>query len=103
MSPLLYRLSYRAGVGATLPAVAIPAVAGVGAEALEPPGEVPCGAEMLILGGLLGQHPSSLGQTIALLLTFLGIGVIANVVIVYIVAQVLAERKQNQERSRGNI
>jgi len=45
--------------------------------------------------------PASLGrargQTIALLLTFLGIGVIANVLIVYIVAQVLAERKENQE------
>jgi phage shock protein PspC (stress-responsive transcriptional regulator) len=37
-------------------------------------------------------------QTIALLVTFLGVGVIANVLIVYIVAQVLAERRQNQER-----
>jgi hypothetical protein len=52
---------------------------------------------MFVLAGFLGQSPSSLGQTIALLLTFLGIGVIANVLIVYIVAQVLAERKQNQE------
>jgi phage shock protein PspC (stress-responsive transcriptional regulator) len=41
---------------------------------------------------------SALGQTLALLATFLGIGVIANVLIVYIVAQVLAERKENQER-----
>ena len=40
---------------------------------------------------------NSLGQTLALLATFLGIGVIVNVLIVYIVAQVLAERKQNQE------
>ncbi len=40
----------------------------------------------------------ALGQTLALLATFIGIGVIVNVLIVYIVAQVLAERKQNQER-----
>ncbi len=53
---------------------------------------------MWLIAGFLGQSPSSLGQTIALLLTFLGIGVIVNVVIIYIVAQVLAERKQNQER-----
>jgi hypothetical protein len=58
---------------------------------------------MLILAGFLGQSPSALGQTIALLLTFLGIGVIANVIIVYIVAQVLAERKQNQERRQGDV
>jgi hypothetical protein len=42
----------------------------------------------------------ALGQTLALLATFLGIGVIANVLIVYVVAQVLAERRQNQERQR---
>ncbi len=40
-------------------------------------------------------------QTIALLITFLGIGVLVNVLIIYIVAQVMAERKQNQEASRG--
>jgi hypothetical protein len=38
------------------------------------------------------------GQTIALLITFVGIGVLVNVLIVYIVLQVMAERKQNQER-----
>ena len=53
---------------------------------------------MWMIAGFLGQSPSSLGQTIALLLTFLGIGVIVNVLIIYIVAQVLAERKQNHER-----
>ena len=37
------------------------------------------------------------GQTVALLATFIGIGILVNVLIVYIVAQVLAERKQNQE------
>ncbi len=40
----------------------------------------------------------ALGQTLALLATFLGIGVIVNVLIVYVVAQVFAERKQNLER-----
>jgi phage shock protein PspC (stress-responsive transcriptional regulator) len=43
----------------------------------------------------------ALGMTLALLATFLGIGVIVNVLIVYIVAQVMAERKQNQERQQG--
>jgi len=39
--------------------------------------------------------------TFGLLVTFLGIGVIANVLIVYAVIQVLGERQQNQEhRSR---
>ncbi|MGH2867105.1 MAG: hypothetical protein ACRDNK_05980 [Solirubrobacteraceae bacterium] len=52
-----------------------------------------------ILG--LGESPSSFGQTLALLITFLGIGVIANVLIVYVVGQVLAERKQNQERQQS--
>jgi hypothetical protein len=41
------------------------------------------------------------GQTIALLLTFVGIGVIVNVLIVYIVAQVFAERRQNKEHDQG--
>jgi hypothetical protein len=52
-----------------------------------------------ILG--LGESPDSFGQTLALLITFLGIGVIANLLIVYVVGQVLAERKQNQERQQG--
>jgi len=50
---------------------------------------------MLILGS------AALGQTIALLITFLGIGVVANVLILYAVAQVFAEHKQNQEREPG--
>ena len=58
---------------------------------------------MFALAGILGQHPSSVGQTIALLLTFLGIGVIANVIIIYAVAQVLAERRQNQERGQRDV
>jgi hypothetical protein len=51
-----------------------------------------------ILG--LGDAPSSFGQTLALLITFLGIGVIANVLIVYVVVQVMAEHKQNLERQQ---
>jgi hypothetical protein len=51
-----------------------------------------------ILG--LGDSPSAGGQTLALLLTFLGIGIIANVLIAYAIAQVLAERRENQERMR---
>jgi hypothetical protein len=52
-----------------------------------------------ILG--LGHSVSSFGQTLALLITFLGIGVIANILIAYAVFQVLAERRQNQERVQG--
>jgi hypothetical protein len=51
-----------------------------------------------ILG--LGDAPSSSGQSIALLITFLGIGIIANLLIAYAIAQVLAERKENHERMR---
>ncbi|HSC03714.1 MAG TPA: hypothetical protein VLC49_10350 [Solirubrobacteraceae bacterium] len=58
---------------------------------------------MLAIGGFLGQSPSSTGQTIALLLTFLGIGVIANVIIIYAVASVLAERRENRERRQGDV
>jgi hypothetical protein len=50
-----------------------------------------------ILG--LGHSISSSGEDIALLITFLGIGLVANLLIVYAVAQVLAERRQNQERA----
>jgi len=39
----------------------------------------------------------ALGQTLALAATFLGIGVVANLLIAYVVAQVLGEHKQNQE------
>jgi hypothetical protein len=49
-----------------------------------------------ILG--LGHSTSSFGETLALAITFIGIGIVANVLIVYIVFQVLAERRQNQER-----
>ena len=52
-----------------------------------------------ILG--LGHSVSSFGATLALLITFLGIGVVANILIAYAVAQVLAERRQNQERMQA--
>jgi hypothetical protein len=57
---------------------------------------------VLLVGSILGlgESPSSFGTTLALLITFLGIGVIANVLIAYAVAQVLAERKENQERQQ---
>ncbi|MFL5865370.1 MAG: hypothetical protein ACJ780_32150 [Solirubrobacteraceae bacterium] len=50
-----------------------------------------------ILG--LGHSISSFGEDLALLITFIGIGIVANILIVYAVAQVLAERRQNQERA----
>ncbi len=55
---------------------------------------------MLIAADLLGlgHSTSSFGVTLALGLTFIGIGVIANVLIVYAVVQVLNERRQNRER-----
>jgi hypothetical protein len=49
-----------------------------------------------ILG--LGHSTSSFGVTLALLITFLGIGIVVNLLIVYAVGQVMAERRQNQER-----
>jgi hypothetical protein len=57
---------------------------------------------VLLVGSILGlgESPSSFGTTLALLITFLGIGVVANVLIAYAVAQVLAERKENQERQQ---
>jgi hypothetical protein len=49
----------------------------------------------------LAIHMShALGQTLALLATFLGIGVIVNVLVVYIVGLVRAEHRQNQDRQR---
>ena len=44
---------------------------------------------------------AALGQTLALLATFLGVSVLVNFLVLYIVAQVLGERKQNQEYRDG--
>jgi len=52
-----------------------------------------------ILG--LGHSVSSFGETLALLITFLGIGIVANVLIAYAVFQAMAERRQNQERQQA--
>ena len=49
-----------------------------------------------ILG--LGHSYSSLGVTLALIITFGGIGLIANVLIGYAVFAAMAERRQNRER-----
>jgi hypothetical protein len=46
----------------------------------------------------LGHSQSSFGVTLALAITFLGIGVLANLLIGYTVFSVLAERRQNQAR-----
>lgn len=58
---------------------------------------------LVIASGILGlgESPNSFGQTLALLITFLGIGVVVNGIVIYIVAQVIVERRQNQERSRS--
>jgi hypothetical protein len=50
---------------------------------------------VLVLGSAASTY------TIGLLITFLGIGVIANVLIVYAVAQVLGERQENEDRRSG--
>ena len=47
---------------------------------------------------MLVAATDSVGQTLALLVTFVGIGIVANVLIAYVIFQVLAERKQNRER-----
>jgi membrane protein YqaA with SNARE-associated domain len=53
-----------------------------------------------ILG--LGESVSSAGQTLALLLTFVVImGGVVNVLIGYVVGQVMVERKQNIARRRA--
>lgn len=52
-----------------------------------------------ILG--LGQPVSSFGTTLALILTwFVIMGGVVNFVVGYIISQVIAERKENQERAR---
>jgi len=57
---------------------------------------------MPVLATILGQSPSSLGTTLALLITFVGIGVVANALIIYAIVQVFVERRQNLERRRSH-
>ncbi len=53
-----------------------------------------------ILG--LGKSPSSFGQTLALILTWVVlVGGLANFLIGFIIAQVMKERGENQERRRA--
>jgi hypothetical protein len=63
----------------------------------EPEVQIRCPGPMLILAD------QAFGQTLALLATFLGIGVLVNVLVVYIIAQVLAERKENQEADQNGV
>ena len=44
---------------------------------------------------------SSFDATFGLLVTFLGIGIVVNALIVYIIAVVLGERAQNRRRAEG--
>ena len=49
----------------------------------------------------LGQSPSALGTTLALIITFVVImGGVTTFLIAYTIGQVLVERRQNQERRR---
>ena len=45
-----------------------------------------------------GGSGPALGQTLALIAAFGGLGVLVNILVVYIIGQVLNERRQNQER-----
>ncbi len=49
---------------------------------------------------MLVAADQALGQTLALLATFVGIGIVVNLLVVYVIAQVLAERRENQERQQ---
>ncbi len=73
-------------------------MAGLWRAVVRPTGMI-CGA-MLVLADFLGlgHSTSSFGETLALIITFLGIGVIANLLIGYAAFAAMAERKQNQER-----
>ena len=50
---------------------------------------------------MLAPADIALGQTLALLATFLGVGVLVNVLVVFIVAQVMGERKANRQNRTG--
>jgi CHASE1-domain containing sensor protein len=59
---------------------------------------------LVIASGLLslGDSPSAFGQSLALIITFiLALGGLVNALVVYIVAQVMVERRQNQERQQS--
>jgi hypothetical protein len=61
------------------------------------------GMHLLLASGILdlGESPSSFGTTLALILTwFVVMGGVVNFFVVYIIGQVMVERKQNQQRRR---
>jgi hypothetical protein len=45
----------------------------------------------------LATDPAT-SKTIGLLITFVGIGILVNIIVVYIAVQIRGERQQNQER-----
>jgi F0F1-type ATP synthase membrane subunit b/b' len=47
---------------------------------------------------MLALANAALSQTFALVVTFVGIGVVVNVLVIYAIGQVLAERRENLER-----
>jgi hypothetical protein len=53
-----------------------------------------------VLSALI-HFDTATGQTLALLVTFVGIGVFVGVLITYIAFQVMAERRQDQERQQS--
>jgi hypothetical protein len=55
---------------------------------------------MMVSAGILGDSPSATGQTLALLITFIGIGIFVNLLVAYAIFQVMAEHKQNRERQQ---
>lgn len=55
-----------------------------------------------VISAVIAASPA-FTYTFGLLVTFLGIGVIANVLIVYAVIQVLGERQQNEEHRSQSI
>ena len=58
---------------------------------------------LVIASGILGlgESPSALGTTLALIMTFVVImGGVMTLLIAYIIGQVTVERRQNQERRR---
>ena len=50
---------------------------------------------------LIPGSDAALDQTLSLIATFGGIGVFVNLLILYIVFQVLGERRENQEHHQG--
>ena len=93
MSRVLSPLSYRA----TLWKVPVPEASSVAR-----PGIIE--RMYLVAGSILGlgKSVSSFGQTLALVLTFFVVlGGLVNVLIAYIVGQVMVERKENAARRRA--